>query len=364
MDWNIIGHEWAVNLLRSHLVTGRVRHAYLLTGPDAVGKRTLATRFAQALNCEAQLAAGETCGECRACTLIPRQEYPDLHVVEVGQLDKLQDSASDRHVGGTEQRGDKTEHISASSKVKVKQIRVLQRQLALAPYEGRWRVALLLRFWEASESAANALLKTLEEPAPKVVMLLTARSAESLLPTIVSRCEVLPLRALSRSELKEGLLERGEPEDRAELLAGLAAGRPGWALKLSKDPNQLSRRTALLEDLFSLLGKSKAERFNYAASFRSSKKESLQEVRERAIETLETWLSLWRDVMILAFEADASAQNPDRQSDLERLAVNIHPEQVVNAVRGTANTLQAIQQYANIQLAMETLMLDMPRLET
>jgi DNA polymerase-3 subunit delta' len=363
MDWHIIGHEWAVNLLQNHVATGRVRHAYLFTGPDAVGKRTLALRFAQALNCEAFPATGETCGECRACTLIPRQEYPDLHVVEVGQLDMPQEIELHRHGGGIGQKGDPEETKRVSSKVKVKQVRLLQRQLALTPYEGRWRVAMLLRFWEASESAANALLKTLEEPAPQVVMLLTARSAESLLPTIVSRCEVIPLRALSRSELRDGLLERGEQEDRADLLAGLAAGRPGWALKFAQDPQQLKRRTDLLEDLFSLLSKSKAERFSYAALFRASKRENLQEVRMRAIETLETWLSLWRDVMIIAFDAEASSQNPDHQSELERLADSIRLEQVVSAVQGTARALQEIQHYVNIQLAIETLMLELPRIE-
>jgi DNA polymerase-3 subunit delta' len=286
-----------------------------------------------------------------------------LHVVEVGQLDMPQEIESQRHGGGIGQRGDPEETKQVSSKVKVKQIRLLQRQLALAPYEGRWRVAMLPRFWEASESAANALLKTLEEPAPQVVMLLTARSAESLLPTIVSRCEVIPLRALSRSELRDGLLERGEQEDRADLLAGLAAGRPGWALKFAQDPHQLKRRTDLLEDLFSLLSKSKAERFSYAALFRASKRENLQEVRTRAIETLETWLSLWRDVMILAFNAEASAQNPDRQSEIERLADSIRPEQVVSAVQRTARALQEIQHYVNIQLAIETLMLELPQID-
>jgi DNA polymerase-3 subunit delta' len=366
MAWEMIGHEWAVNLLKSHIASENVRHAYLVIGPDSVGKRTLALRFAQALNCEVPPSPGEYCGECRACVKISEREYPDLHVVEVGQLDTV---VKDEHVANSmEGSGDQTHEGSGgsqgvkqvSSMVKVKQIRLLQRQLALSPFEGRWRIALLPRFWEASESAANALLKTLEEPAPQVVMLLTARSVESLLPTIVSRCEVIPLRALARSELEKGLISLGEPDERARLLAGLSAGRPGLALKLAEDPKRMEDREKLLEDLFLLLEKNRVKRFTYASQFRPTRNESTREVRARAVETLETWLSLWRDIMINSLGAEASIQNDDRITDIERIASKISAEQVVDAVRSTERTLRTLHQFANVQLAMENHLLDLP----
>jgi DNA polymerase-3 subunit delta' len=366
MAWGMLGHEWAVNLLRGHIATESVRHAYLFIGSDSVGKRTLALRFAQALNCEAPPSPGEYCGTCRACIMISARKYPDLHVVEVGQLDAV--VRDERVSSGAEVRGEQAyggaggrqEERRVSSMVKVKQIRLLQRQLALAPFEGRWRVALLLRFWEASESAANALLKTLEEPAPQVVMLLTARSVESLLPTIVSRCEVIPLRALAREDLEKGLISHGETDERARLLAGLSAGRPGLALKLMEDPERMEEREALLEDLLSLLGNNRVKRFNYATRFRRKRNESTKDVRARAVETLETWLSIWRDIMINALGADASVQNDDRRADIERIASSVRAEQVVGAVQSTERTLRTLHQYANVQLAMENHLLDLP----
>jgi DNA polymerase-3 subunit delta' len=369
MAWGMLGHEWAVNLLRGHIASESVRHAYLFIGSDSIGKRTLALRFAQALNCEAPPSPGEYCDECRACIKISECKYPDLHVVEVGQLDTVvRDERVSNGVGvGREQTsagaGGTQEARQVSSMVKVKQIRLLQRQLALAPYEGRWRVALLLRFWEASESAANALLKTLEEPAPQVVMLLTARSVESLLPTIVSRCEVIPLRALARSDLEKGLISLGEEEEGARLLAGLSAGRPGLALKMMENPERMENREALLEDLFSLLEDNRVERFNYAKSFRPKRAESTQEVRARAVKTLETWLSLWRDIMINSLGAEASVQNEDRRNDIERIASMISAEQVVSAVQSTERTLRTLYQYANVQLAMENHLLDLPTIK-
>src|SRR4030043_929834 len=98
------------------------------------------------------------------------------------------------------------------------QIPALHHTLSLAPYEARYRVALILRFEEAHTNAANAMLKTLEEPPPQVVVILTAKSVESLLPTIVSRCEVLKLRPLSVDETSKGMqVIKGGPAEIAEV---------------------------------------------------------------------------------------------------------------------------------------------------
>jgi len=195
----MLGHQWAVSLLREHIARNRLRHAYLFTGPQGVGRRTLALRLSQAVNCLQPPEPGEPCGDCRACTLIGRMQHPDLAVVQAAQS------------GGT---------------LKVDQIRELQGSLSLAPYEAQYRVALLLRFEEAHISAQNAFLKTLEEPPPRVILLVTAESPERLLPTVVSRCEVIRLRSLPVEEVCEGMQARwGLAADQARLLAHLSGGR-------------------------------------------------------------------------------------------------------------------------------------------
>ncbi len=133
MHWDMLGHEWAVNLLREHVAQGNFRHAYLITGPQGVGRRTLALRFAQALNCPQPLSPGEPCRTCRTCTQIENMQHPDLAIVQAER---------------------------AGSVLKVDQVRELLPSLSLAPYQANYRVALFLRFEEANQNAANALLKT------------------------------------------------------------------------------------------------------------------------------------------------------------------------------------------------------------
>ncbi|MEJ5201447.1 MAG: DNA polymerase III subunit delta', partial [Anaerolineales bacterium] len=206
MTWNVLGHEWAAQLLKQHMIRNAVRHAYLFTGPEGVGRRTLALRFAQALNCLYPPVPGDPCGTCQICQQTGRMEMADLSIVQ---------SEPDSHT------------------IKIEQVRDLQHTLSLAPYQARYRVAVLLRFEEATAAAQNALLKTLEEPPQKVVLLLTADAAENLLPTIVSRCEVLRLRPLAIEQLAEALQTDWEiSNDEARKLAHLANGRPGYALFL------------------------------------------------------------------------------------------------------------------------------------
>ena len=139
----LVGHAWAMELLLSGLATGRVSHATLIAGPPNIGKTTLARTFAQALVCTG--AASRPCRECSACRRVVSGNHPDVRILE-----------------------------SDNQPIKIEQVRDLQRELALAPYEGRWRVAILTAFERATPEAANALLKTLEEPPAPAILMLTA----------------------------------------------------------------------------------------------------------------------------------------------------------------------------------------------
>jgi DNA polymerase-3 subunit delta' len=237
--------------------------------------------------------------------------------------------------------------------LKVDQIRELQRSLSLAPYEARYRVAVMLRFEEAHISAQNAFLKTLEEPPPKVVLLVTAESPERLLPTVVSRCEVIRLHALPVEDVRQGLKERwGLPEDQAHLLAHLSGGRPGYALRLHQHPEVLEARHLRLEDHQRLLLCSKAQRFEYA--------EQVAKEKDLILNALQTWLSFWRDILLCAAGSTTPLVNLDRIDEISQLADRFGLRKANEVVAAIQRTSDLLAHNVNPRLAIDVLMLDLP----
>ncbi len=328
MNWGMIGHEWAVNLLAEHVAQGKERHAYLFTGPSGIGRRTLAIRFAQGLNCLKPPTPGQPCRACSACKRIEQMRHPDLSVVEA------------EHEGET---------------LKIDQVRELQHTLSLTPYEARYRIAILLRFEEAHASAANAMLKMLEEPPARVVILLTARSVESLLPTIVSRCEVLRLRPLSTDETAKGLQSiRNVPEELSERLAHISDGRPGYAIRLFEQPRLLELRQSMLDELIRLLAASRRERFAYV--------KEIVDDKEGLRDELQVWLTFWRDVLICASGMSESITNLDHLPQIQKLAKAIELRGAQFHVSAIERTMERIEHNINARLALEVLLMDFPRI--
>lgn len=325
-NWGMLGHEWAVELLRGHLVNSRTRHAYLITGPQGIGRCTLAVRMTQGLNCPQPITPGTACRTCHTCQRIERMQHPDLLIVQAEE------------VGRT---------------LKVNQIRELLRGLSLAPYEAPYKVALLLRFEEANPNAANALLKTLEEPPPQVILFVTAQDTETLLPTIVSRCEVIRLRPVPIDEVSQGLQTMWEiPDDEAKFLAHLSNGRPGYAHWLHKNPEHRQRRATWLDDHQQLLSAKRAERFQYAENLAKDKAEFMQ--------VLQTWLSLWRDVMLKASGAQTPITNLDCENQIDHLAEKLNLDTTTQMVSNLELTLSRLQRYTNPRLTAEVLLLNLP----
>ena len=325
-NWHIIGHEWAVNLLKQHVTHKTHRQAYLITGPESVGRRTLALRFAQVVNCLKSNIDGEPCLECLTCGQIERMVHPDLTIVEAER---------------------------AGGQIKVDQIRDLQHGLSLAPYDGNYRIALILRFEEANQQASNALLKTLEEPPRNVILLLTAESAERLLPTIVSRCEVIRLRPVPSAVLNEGLQSNWLVQpDEADLLTHLSGGRPGYSFRLYQNPELLSQRKSWLEDLINLLPAGRVARFEYA--------DDMTKGRSYIPTILKTWLAFWRDVMLRSINSESQITNIDYQESIDQLSQDLDQVRIYQVVVAIEKVFTHLDHNVNPRLAIEDFMLVLP----
>ncbi|MFN3705798.1 MAG: ATP-binding protein [Thermoflexales bacterium] len=319
MSWeSVIGHTWATQRLRNALARGTLGQSLLFIGPPQVGKTTLALTLAEAL------LAQDTRGQA----LIAQRKHPDLLTVEPE---------------------------GANATISIERVRELQHALQLTPMESRHRVAILADAQALSLGAMNALLKTLEEPASAAVLILTATSADALLPTILSRCQVLPMRPLPRGQIEAGLQARGASPAQAALLAALAQGRVGWALQAWRDAATLQARLQAINDLLRLLGEGLTARFAYAEQLAKA-----GDAHIRAV--LQTWQLVWRDVTRAAIGCVVRAGAHSYGETVRRVAEGVSPETAAACLQRMVQTEVFITQNANARLALDVLLITLPRL--
>jgi len=319
----LVGHDWAVQLLARGLERDILSQAYLFIGPAHVGKTTLALYLARALNCQAEKA--RPCGECTACRRIGAGRHADVRVLD--------------DEGGS---------------IKISQIRDLQREISLAPFEGRWRVYILCDFQRATLEAANCLLKTLEEPPPRVVLILTATESELLLPTIISRCQVLNLRPFEAAAIQQALQDHWGLEHRqARLLARLSDGRLGWAIQAIRDDTLLRQREKYLLALEQALRQDRTSRMSLA--------QRLCQDPLVLPKLFDLWQSWWRDLLLVKSGNEHRLTNVDREQTILHEAQQYTMNDIVGCLRAIRHSAQQVEQNVNACLALELLLLGVPR---
>lgn len=322
-NWGLIGHQRAVQLLAGRLNAGRAAHAFLISGPEGIGKSLLALKLAQAINCERGTIP---CGECRTCDLLAREGHIDLRKIQ-------RDGAS----------------------IRIEAIRDLQSFLMLKPYEARFRIGWIEGIEGATPAAMDALLKTLEEPPAGSKLILTASDPERLLATVVSRCQHIILRPVASAQVEAALRARTKVSaEAARLIAGLSGGRPGLALRLAEDPAALALRQERIGQIIGALSSSRLGRFAYAEMLSNLDRTE----REAALAEWETW---WRDVLMLAEGAGVPLVNVDYRATLEQIAQQAGREGArrgLRVLRDTVGLLAATN--VSARLALEVMFLELP----
>jgi len=217
------GQDSAVNYLKASLRNNRISHAYIFSGPDGVGKRLAAINFAKALNCSSA-ASGSPCDQCASCKKIDSSKHPDIVTL-------------------------KTKEEGAS--IKIEDVRALIKNVYLKPFEAHKKVYIIESAEYMKHEAANAMLKTLEEPPADSIIILLTENIKSLLHTIVSRCQVVKFFPLKLKDVEDILTKEHSlsPED-AHTLSHLSGGRLGEALKF-KEEDIFTKRSLLINRILS-----------------------------------------------------------------------------------------------------------------
>jgi DNA polymerase-3 subunit delta' len=312
----IIGHDRQKEILRRALAAGRIPHAYLFEGPEGVGKRLVALALARAIFCR-----DGGCGDCPACRKVDHHNHPDLHLVEPD-----------------------------GSFIRIEQVRDLQREFAFRPLEASRKICLIDGADRLNPAAANALLKTLEEPAGNALLILLAAQGENVLPTIRSRCQRLPFCRLPRERLREVLQDRlGLEEAASHVLAALSEGSFCRALGKNRELF-LERRRELLKGLTALSGGSIVPLLEFARQ--------LAEDKEHLPDILEIFQVFYRDVLLYLHGCpEDDLVNLDLLEKIRRAGSRETPASLLRKLEALAAGRRHLDRNVNRELALDLLLL-------
>lgn len=332
--WDVIGHEETARHLQQRIASGRVGHAYLITGPDGVGKTTLALEFARALLC-LERDDGIACGVCNSCRRIARtrerRTHPDVTVADV----EWQEAVLGSRPGGIRQR------------LSIEAIRWLRQDIVSRPVLSRWKVQIIDDADRLSDTAPDAFLKTLEEPPGSAVIVLVASSLDSIPETIRSRCQHIHLGLSPRREIVAALVGRGVPESEAESIAGIARGRIATALSLSQDPEALARWREEVAEAFGYI-REPLGRLRLAGPIAANHTKD----RDRTFTLLDHCAGLWRDALMMRAGLPDEISHTELSSEIHQLAGQFSTSQIVEALEATRRASDDLDRNFQARIAL------------
>jgi DNA polymerase-3 subunit delta' len=315
---DIKGQSQAIKILQKEIATVSISGAYLFTGPTGVGKTLTALTFAKALNCKRK--GIDSCDECSSCQKIEHHNHPDVRII-----------------------------APENNSIKIEQIRNLKRESSYKLYEGKRKVWIIEEADKFGLAAANSILKILEEPPPQAAIILISQTKEGLLPTILSRCEVIRFFPLPLQEI-EKIIAQQLPQDsnKIHILAKLARGRVKEALHLAKKENTLEIREGLLNALQKNMNLE--EIFKLAARWANYKEKELQ----RFFDMILFW---FRDILILGQGGGKWLINYDKVEELAREKDKYSVKEIKKIMETIEKARYYLKSNVNQKLVLESLWL-------
>jgi len=352
---SIIDQKQPIRLLKNIILNRTIPNALLFTGTYGIGKNTAALAFAMACNCGEKKSihssdaeeiqanndyssddhpSASACGRCKSCRKIQSGNHPDIIRVE-----------------------------PSGSFIRINQIRDICDTLSLKPYEARLRIVIISDAQAMNLQAANALLKVLEEPPDRTVLILTALQASDLLPTIVSRCQHIRFSPISREKLKTFLVEKhGLDAEDAAIFSAMANGSIAKALSMIRN-NSLANWIRLRDWLLNIIGLEQTGSlslqpiiilFSFAERLSKNK-----EIIQDSLEIIKTYL---RDLIIYKYSPEKII-NKDLIRKIQYASQKIAVKSLLSQIEAIQKAQKDIQANTNLRLTLEVMMLRLSRVE-
>ncbi len=371
MTWKtIIGQTRVQKMLQRCILDNRIPHALLLTGQEGAGTVALALAFARTVNCESPVSTASTiapCETCHACVQGASLQHPNIRVVaslpsgKADTEDELKDDVIAELRDAIQALAIDAYNpvrLANATQIRIGQIRELKRSLSLSAVQGGRRVVIILNAEEMTIEAANAFLKTLEEPHDDVTLILTTSRPERLLQTIVSRCQELIVPPLDDDDIIKALLDRSLcTVDEATIIAPFAQGNLQKAIDYLSEDIRALRETAVNLLRAALKGK----------DFRNGLMDAVEEAadgRNKArADAILSLLALWlRDAHVIAMAGEgAPIINIDHRAALERFAAAFGQADFPAVLAAVEQASRHLARNVSVQLVLSTAMLEIRR---
>lgn len=322
MNFNeIVGHENIVESLKNAIRNDSVSHSYLFEGPKSIGKEKLAKAFAKALLC--QKGGDSPCNTCPSCMKIESGNHPDFYM-EYPDKDSF----------------------------KKEKVEELQRTVRKLPLESNRKIYVIDDAEKMTQQAQNSFLKTLEEPPVYTVIILLATNGYSLLPTIVSRCQIVKFTPIEREKIEEALIKYyNRSEEQARFIAAFSNGIIGRAIELSKSDEFRLLRDEIIEKLDTIMNGDKLKVFSVSEFFEQNK-DIIDEIMDIIL--------LWnRDLLIYKEIKNIDLLiNKDKVDLISNQCQKLSKSKIMDILDVVRRTKEDIHSNVNFQLAIEVMLLN------
>lgn len=352
----VIGQHRVKKIILNSLRSDRLPHAYLFYGAEGVGKDAMALELARVIHC--MTGGDHACGSCASCLQLDSLQHPDVRFIvslPVGKGEKADDpplaKLSEDEIGLIRDqlrlKGKNPYHrirIPRATVIKINSIRDVRREASMSTTDGRRRVFIISRAEEIGTEAANTILKTLEEPSGKTMLILTTANKEALLPTIISRCQGVRFDPLTEIEVRSALIDREAADPRkADLVTRLGHGSYTRAMELLEE-DLSDEREQVVGFIRHALGRNLVDFVSVIDSTLAGAD------REQVSRFLQLVLIWFRDALV--HSNGGAIVNIDQQTDINRFTTNFPDANLPQVIRDVEHALFLVERNVYIKLIL------------